>query len=370
MRIRAFGQFLNLPFAVLTAVEAGLFFAAFIAASAVRVPLVPGTFAAGAVRLLVAHVWPRALLFSLVVVVCLLALGLYSARQRARVGGVAVRICVAFLAAIIVIALFLYLMPGLWIGRDVLIFATLGAAVAVVVSRLVFSRVVDESLFKRRVLVYGCGRNAAPIAKLRRRSDRRGFTLVGFVQPEGEICMVAPETVLVPSGRLSELCAEHDVDEVVVAMEDRRRAFPILELLECRLAGIDIIELLTFLERETGRVRIDVLNPSWMIFGEGFRRDRCAPVLARRGPGRKLGDPADHVAGNAAHAAGHQARGRLARASLLRAAARRPWRPRVQRAQVPQHVPGRRAGWPGAVGNQGRLARHPRGRVHPQMPYR
>ncbi len=281
MRIRAFGQFLNLPFAVLTAVEAGLFFAAFIAASAVRVPLVPGTFAAGAVRLLVAHVWPRALLFSLVVVVCLLALGLYSARQRARVGGVAVRICVAFLAAIIVIALFLYLMPGLWIGRDVLIFATLGAAVAVVVSRLVFSRVVDESLFKRRVLVYGCGRNAAPIAKLRRRSDRRGFTLVGFVQPEGEICMVAPETVLVPSGRLSELCAEHDVDEVVVAMEDRRRAFPILELLECRLAGIDIIELLTFLERETGRVRIDVLNPSWMIFGEGFRRDPLRLLSSR-----------------------------------------------------------------------------------------
>ncbi len=55
-------------------------------------------------------------------------------------------------------------------------------------------------------------------------------------------------------------------------MDDRRRGFPIPELLECRLAGVDVTELLTFLERETGRVRIDVLNPSWMIFGQGFRR--------------------------------------------------------------------------------------------------
>jgi sugar transferase (PEP-CTERM system associated) len=64
-------------------------------------------------------------------------------------------------------------------------------------------------------------------------------------------------------------------------MSDRRRHFPILELLECRLAGIDISELLTFLERETGRVRIDVLNPSWMIFGEGFRRDTLRLFSAR-----------------------------------------------------------------------------------------
>jgi sugar transferase (PEP-CTERM system associated) len=59
----------------------------------------------------------------------------------------------------------------------------------------------------------------------------------------------------------------------VVAMDDRRRGFPIPELLDCRLAGVDVTELLTFLERETGRVHIDLLNPSWMIFGQGFKRD-------------------------------------------------------------------------------------------------
>src|SRR6185503_17402543 len=100
-----------------------------------------------------------------------------------------------------------------------------------------------------------------------------GFQLAGFVQPEGEACSVGNELLLHFDGSLSDYCVANDIDEVVVAMEDRRRNFPILEMLECRLAGVDVTEVLSFLERETGRVRIDVLNPSWMIFGEGFRRD-------------------------------------------------------------------------------------------------
>ena len=81
------------------------------------------------------------------------------------------------------------------------------------------------------------------------------------------------ERILDANDDLHRLCERLSVTEVVVAMDDRRRGFPIPELLECRLAGVDVTELLTFLERETGRVRIDVLNPSWMIFGAGFRRE-------------------------------------------------------------------------------------------------
>ena len=82
-----------------------------------------------------------------------------------------------------------------------------------------------------------------------------------------------PIRVLDSSLGMFELCARNDVNEIVVAMEDRRRDFPLRELLDCRLAGVDVTEILTFLERETGRVRLDVLNPSWLIFGPGFRRD-------------------------------------------------------------------------------------------------
>jgi sugar transferase (PEP-CTERM system associated) len=170
-------------------------------------------------------------------------------------------------------ALCLYVVADAGIGRGVLLIAVLLALVGLAASRYVFTHIVDDAAFKRRVLVYGCGQRAAAIASLRRRSDRRGFAVVGYLQPDGEDCAVPANQLVDAKGNLQLLCAQLNVDEVVVAMDDRRRAFPLLELLECRLAGTDVAELLTFLERETGRVRIDALNPSWMIFGDGFRRD-------------------------------------------------------------------------------------------------
>ncbi|MEP7242841.1 MAG: TIGR03013 family XrtA/PEP-CTERM system glycosyltransferase [Gammaproteobacteria bacterium] len=277
MRIRVLGQYVHVSMAVLTAVEAAILFGSFMAAVFIRFHGDIGTIE----RDLGSALWPRALVFSSVMLLSLLSFGLYSARQRARTGGLIVRIGVAVGAGFSVLAVCVYVLPHLWVGRGVLAISTGLALVGLATSRLVFNRLVDENLFKRRVLVYGCGRNAAPISRLRRRSDRRGFHLVGFVQPDDEVPGVNPEFMLENSGSISELCMRHDVVEVVVAMDDRRRGFPILELLECRLAGIDVTELLTFLERETGRVRIDVLNPSWMIFGEGFRRDPLRLLSSR-----------------------------------------------------------------------------------------
>jgi sugar transferase (PEP-CTERM system associated) len=277
MRIRVFGQYVQLSIAVLTLAEAALFFGVLVGAALLyfRVDLASLEIGTGAV-------WPRALVFSVVMVVSLLAVGLYSARQRARTSGILVRVIVAVIAGVVVTAALSHFVPSLRIEDGVLGYAGLGTTVALLASRLVFSQITDESLFKRRVLIYGAGKNATAIANLRRRADRRGFVVAGFVQPEGEGCVIASQMLLDPAGgHLADLCSERDVDEVVVAMDDRRRGFPILELLECRLAGFDVTELLSFLERETGRVRIDVLNPSWMIFGEGFRRDTMRLMSSR-----------------------------------------------------------------------------------------
>ena len=86
-----------------------------------------------------------------------------------------------------------------------------------------------------------------------------------------------------PDKPISELPPEAQIDEIVVAMDDRRQQFPLKELLDCRLAGMEIIELATFLERETGKVYLDMLIPSWMIFGaSGFRRDVLRRVFRTR----------------------------------------------------------------------------------------
>ena len=214
-----------------------------------------------------------ALLFATLGLAATWALGLFSRRQRASIAGLGMR---AF-GGTLIAGLLSYLISrmtslGEMGGRTILLITMCAAVLSSVIVALV-SRLIKEDYFRRNVLVYGSGVRAHSIASLRRRSDRRGFRLCGYIQPQDETLEVPAEGVVSQPNSLLQLALERDADEIVIAMDDRRRNFPVAELLECRLAGIEITDLVTFLERETGKVHLEVLNPSWLIFGEGFRRD-------------------------------------------------------------------------------------------------
>ncbi|MDA8347696.1 MAG: hypothetical protein M0038_02630, partial [Pseudomonadota bacterium] len=115
MRIRLFGHYVYLAIALLFAADAVMFFAAVYGAVLVRfhgslghIPVAPD---------LIGALWPRALLFSLVMLLCLLSFGLYSARQRARLFGLALRLILAVLMGFAATSALFYLFPNLWIGR-------------------------------------------------------------------------------------------------------------------------------------------------------------------------------------------------------------------------------------------------------------
>jgi len=271
MRLRILGQYIPTSLVVLALIEALLSFLAVYAAVCIRFQV--GVSGLPTLVEEFGPLWPRGVAFSAIVVTCLLAFGLYNSRQRTQLSGVLARLLLALLVSSCAIAALFYAFPSRHLFRGVEALAVILAVCGVLTSRLVFARVVEDEFFKRRVLVYGAGYAAAAIARLRRAADRHAYLLVGFVQAPDEAPAVPHERVLESDGDLCALCERHAVTEVVVAMDDRRRGFPIPELLECRLAGVDVTELLTFLERETGRVHIDVLNPSWMIFGQGFKRD-------------------------------------------------------------------------------------------------
>lgn len=284
MRIRLLGQYIPASIVVRAVIELALLYFLLYGAALLRLHA-----DLGSIESTHGPLWPRALLFTSVLFACQLALGLHSARQRARSAGIFVRIVAAVASGVLMSGAILFLVPNLWIGKGVVALAGLGAGLVALVLHVFLARLIDERAFKVRVLVYGAGRSAEAISGLRRRADRRGFTVVGYVRPPGEELEsliagragLSSEPVFEGSVGLSELCKRFDVDEIVVAVDDRRRSFPIRELLECRLAGVDVTELLTFLERESGRVRIDVLNPSWIIFGEGFRRGSLRQLTAR-----------------------------------------------------------------------------------------
>jgi sugar transferase (PEP-CTERM system associated) len=273
---RFFRLYLKVPIVLLALIEGSLFVYAPYLAAALR-------FGPSATERATpsGHLLPTALLFASFAVMALFAMGLYTIRQRSGTVGTVLRVVAGLLVAAALSALVYFIVPNLTIGRGMLALTTVIGVASALITRLLFEHIVDQDLFKRRVLVYGAGRRAASLRDLRRRSDQRGFRLMGFIATEGDELSARPERLLDRPDDLYAWVVKNPIDEIVVAMDDRRRGFPMHEFLECRLAGIEILELPTFLERETGKVRLDVLNPSWIIFGEGFRVSLLQRVVER-----------------------------------------------------------------------------------------
>lgn len=224
---------------------------------------------------------PRALTVALVVLASLLAVGLYQFHQRINYREVSARVLVGLMIGSLTLAVIFYLFPSLSLTRIFWAITITFAAVLILLVRLYFVNIVDENIFRRKTLIFGAGERAASIAALRRRADRRGFKIVGKVpapgdtNPNGECLSPAIDQ------SLSDLAIELGAEEIVIAMDDRRGNLPIRELLDCRLSGVEVIELTEFLERETGKIRIDLVSPGWLIFSEGFRKSKLRMAMKR-----------------------------------------------------------------------------------------
>ena len=224
---------------------------------------------------------PKAALVSIVVITSLVAMGLYQYHQRLYFSEAAVRVLVGLAFACLALAIIFYAYPPLLITREIAAVAIGYALILLLGARYIFVRTVDEHVFRRRTLVYGAGGRAASISSIRRRADRRGFKVVARVAALGDT-VVGDQGVLRTDGKsIADIAIEKDAEEIVVAMDDRRGNLPIQELLDARLKGINVIDLLEFLERETGKIRIDLVSPGWLIFSPGFRRSGFSELAKR-----------------------------------------------------------------------------------------
>ena len=223
--------------------------------------------------------WLVALSFSLIHVLSMFAMGVYESRLREGYAGMMLRTAVSiFLLGSMAYAIFAYFIPAIEMGRGVLLFSATEAFVLVAVSRWLTNQFVDEDALKTRVIILGTGHRAKKIAsRMRRKSDQRAFLLLGFLKLPDHEDFVSEYGVNILDTKLSltEFCAEHNVQEIVVAIDERRRdgnsaGLPIDELLECRTSGIEVCEVQEFIEREASKVDVDLLRPSWMIFSDGF----------------------------------------------------------------------------------------------------
>lgn len=168
------------------------------------------------------------------------------------------------------------------VDRGFLLLSGLSALFATLVHRVHSAHSRAGYLLNRRVLVFGVGEEAENVGRVLRKSDP-DLEIVGFYPSPTDTEVVVPaQVVLSQAMSLSDTAHSLKVDEIIVAVRERRGgALPLRELLECKLSGVKVLDLASYFERALGQIRIDSLRVSWLIFGDGFRQSWRRAIVKR-----------------------------------------------------------------------------------------
>lgn len=221
-------------------------------------------------KLLLEPLLPKAILFALVMWFSMTAVGLHTRNVVDDFSSMMIRIFLSFGLGSVGMILIYYIHPVLFFGRGVFALSLLSAFFGILVTRTLYQKLDDHQIFRRRILVLGTGEKASIIQNMSEQARNHGHEVVGFVQIDNSPLKIENDRLLEIETTLLDLAVNQDIDEIVLAMDDRRQGFPVAGLLECKMKGIVVRDIVHFLERVTGHIELDVLHPSVMIFSSGF----------------------------------------------------------------------------------------------------
>jgi sugar transferase (PEP-CTERM system associated) len=273
--IRLFKHYVPYAVLLLGAIDFVLMLAAAEAGWALRLWQVAGNFDPDAARL------PNMLAFAGAMQAAMVAVGVYGVQALRSVRFGIARLIVALALGILLLSLVFFIVPPVAFWRSSLLYATWIALFAMVAVRIVLRDLLGGERFKRRVMVLGAGPRAARIDALAR-SSGAGFCVVGYIGMNDGPSAVAGAVNRAGLASLPNHLLRLGASEVVLALEERRNALPLNDLLRIKTTGVQVHDFSSFLERETGRVDLDSLNPSWLIFSDGFSSGRRLSGVAKR----------------------------------------------------------------------------------------
>jgi len=170
-----------------------------------------------------------------------------------------------------------YFVPRAMIGNNSVVLGLLLVTIALFSWRMMYAWLLQKPYLRERVYVLGIGERAQRLVNGLRSRSELGVQIVGW---SGNL--EGAQTREAIASHLLELMHEERVHRVIVAMADRRGTLPVMEMLQLRLRGIKIEEATSWLEKISGKIEVDNLYPSWLIFTEGFRSS-AGFMLLRRG---------------------------------------------------------------------------------------
>ncbi len=211
----------------------------------------------------------------------MISVGVYGADSLRSMRFACARLLVAISLGIIILSFVDFLMGGQNFWRSTLAYTMALSIMLLVLNRLIVGGILGASAFRRRVLVLGAGPRAQRLRDLGEKLES-GFVIVGYIGMNENQPVVEEAISRQAIHNLTRFVENLGVSEVVLALEERRNSLPLKDLLRIKTAGVHVNDFSSFLERETGRVDLDTVNPSWLIFSDGFSSGRAVSSAAKR----------------------------------------------------------------------------------------
>ena len=224
---------------------------------------------------------PEILGFAFFIWLSMIAVGSYGPEALRSLRFATARLFVAVSLGVLAISFVNFLIPGTALWRSILFYAMALSIALLVGNRLLAGRIMGVDTFRRRILVLGAGHRADRLRKLACSRDS-GFVVVAFVDMADSARVVEKAITRDSIKDLGRYVEQLGATEVVLALQERRNSLPLKDLLRIKTKGVYVNDFSSFLERETGRVDLDTLNPSWLIFSDGFSASRRISGMAKR----------------------------------------------------------------------------------------
>jgi sugar transferase (PEP-CTERM system associated) len=210
------------------------------------------------------------------------ASGLYEQPAAASFGRSTLRAVLVLLVALPLTFLIFGLLPAGAPSSSTIQFTMMAGVSALIVRRAYLSHASGVAARRTRILIYGAGPAAEVVGATLRKADPNAH-IVGYVAGPNERESAVPSAdILEMEGTLPQMAHELGVDEIVVALTERRAgSMPLRQLLDCKVSGTKVYDLNTHFEKTLGQIRIDFLNASWLIFGDGFNQGAWRTAVKR-----------------------------------------------------------------------------------------
>ena len=183
--------------------------------------------------------------------------------------------------AVFLLVFVYYLMPQYFLARSVMFSGVLFAFLGLWLVRRLFYCLTNLDRIKRRILVLGCGKRAKQLQDMQLSNSHSDFEFVGFIDLKSESALIENPIFIENDREIINLTEKLSVDEIVIAIDDRRKKLPVDELLDIKMSGIPIVDLLSFYERERRLIFLETLTPSWLVFSDGFTNSGLRPIGKR-----------------------------------------------------------------------------------------